>query len=175
MHPQIATRFNRLEQSRHQFLQQINALSSAQQHFKPVPAAWCALEVAEHLLTVELGLSERWLTAGALEPITWRSQLLGWAMVAGLQTPVRLKTPSRAADPKAVPTPADLERRWGVHRARMLAQLEPLTASALAAGATHHPMVKPLTLGQMLAFFEAHTRHHRFQLERIGRAPDFPR
>ena len=174
MHPQIAARFNRLEQGRQAFLQEINALSVAQQRFKPAPGAWCALEVAEHVLRVELGLSERWLTGAALAPVTWRSRLLGWAMVAGLRTPVRLKTPSRAADPQDVPTPEDLERRWRAHRERMRAHLEPLAASALALGATHHPMVKPLTLAQTLGFFKAHLRHHQYQLERIRRAPDFP-
>lgn len=174
MDSKIAARFARLEQRRQSFLERIAALSTAQQRFKPAPEVWCALEVAEHLVTVEVGLSERWLTAAPLEPLTLRSQVLGWAMVAGLQTPVRLKTPSRAADPKGIPTFDDLKERWQTHRERMRAQLEPLPASAILKPATHHPMVKPLTLAQTLAFFEAHIQHHRYQLERLRRNPAFP-
>ena len=179
MQPKIMSRFERLTDRRQVFLERIARLSAAQQRFKPAAEVWCALEVAEHLLIVELGLSERWLAAAPLEvamlkPVTVRSQVLGWALVVGLRTPVRIKTPTQAADPTQIPTLEVVRARWQAHHERVRAQLEPLPVSALSQPASHHPMVKPLTLAQTLAFFEAHIQHHFHQLERLRRDPAFP-
>ena len=73
MHPNIAARFTKLERQRNAFLEQLVALSEAQRQFKVIPETWCALEVAEHIVTVEVGLSKPFLNGAKLEAVTLRS------------------------------------------------------------------------------------------------------
>jgi DinB superfamily len=174
MHPNIAARFMQLESKRDTFLEQLAALSETQRHFKATPETWCALEVAEHLITVEIGISKPFLNGAKLEAVTLRSQAIGWLLIAGLGTRTRVKTPSKSAIPQQIPTLQEVKERWRNHHEKMRAHLEPLPATALSSAAMNHPMVKPMTLAQSLAFFTAHTRHHLYQLERIRRSDGFP-
>ena len=174
MQPNITARFTQLERQRDAFLEQLKALSETQQQFKATPQTWCALEVAEHLVTIEIGLSEPFLNGTKLEAVTLRSQAMGWLLIAGLNTPTRVKTPSKNANPQRIPTLEDVQERWLEQHERMRAHLEPLPATALSGAAMNHPMVQPMTLAQSLAFFTAHTRHHLYQLERIRRSDGFP-
>jgi uncharacterized damage-inducible protein DinB len=174
MHPNISARFMQLEHQRDAFLEQLSALSEAQRHFKATPGSWCALEVAEHLLTVEVGISKPFLNGVKLEAVTLRSQVIGWLLIAGVSTPTRVKTPSKSAIPQRIPTLEEVQERWRNHHEKMRTHLEPLPATALSSAAMNHPMVKPMTLAQSLAFFTAHTRHHLYQLERIQRGDGFP-
>lgn len=175
MQPKIKASFNKLEQSRIVFLEELQNFSVAQLNFKPSPDAWCALEVGEHLVKVEIGLSKPLLTAAKLEPVTLRSQITGWLLIAALQTSFRVKTPSRAANPDEIPTLENLRQRWMAHHKSLQTHLEILSDVELSQAATNHPMVKPFTLSQTLAFFTVHTQHHLRQLERIKRSADFPR
>jgi DinB superfamily len=174
MHPNIAARFTPLERKRDTFLEQVAALSDVQRHFKATPETWCALEIAEHLITVEIGISKPFLNGVKPEAVTLRSQAVGWLLIAGLGTRTRVKTPSKSAIPQQIPTLEDVQARWRKHHQRMRAHLEPLPATALSGAAMNHPMVKPMTLAQSLAFFTAHTQHHLYQLERIRRSNGFP-
>jgi uncharacterized damage-inducible protein DinB len=175
MHPSIEGRFTRLERQTQMFLEQLTALSEAQRKFRATPGIWCALEVTEHLLTVEIGMSKPFLNNTKLEAVTIRSQVIGWLLIAGVSTPTRVKTPSKNANPQQIPALEDVQERWREHHERMRAHLEPLPATALSSAAMNHPLVKPMTLAQSLAFFTAHTRHHLYQLERIRRSDGFPR
>jgi hypothetical protein len=174
MHPNIAARFMQLESKRDTFLEQLAALSEAQRQFKAIPETWCALEVAEHLVTVEIGISKPFLNGAKLEAVTIRTQVIGWLLIAGLGTRTRVKTPSKSAIPQQIPRLEDVQERWQNHHERMRAHLEPLPATALSGAAMNHPMVKPMTLAQSLAFFTAHTQHHLYQLERIRCSAGFP-
>jgi uncharacterized damage-inducible protein DinB len=174
MQPRIEERFSRLEHQRKTFLEQLATLSEAQRRFKPTPETWCALEVAEHLVTVEIGICKAFLNGAKPEAVTLRSQVIGWALIVGLQTPTRVKTPSKSANPQRTPTLEDLQQRWQEHHERMRAHLETLPAKALGEAAMNHPLIKPMTLAQSLGFFTAHARHHLYQLERIRRSDGFP-
>ncbi len=175
MQPNISARFTPLERQRDAFLEQLTAFSEAQRHFKATPGTWCALEVAEHLLTVEIGISKPFLNGAKPEAVTIRSQVIGWLLIAGVNTHTRVKTPSKSAIPQRTPMLEEVQERWQNHHEKMRAHLEPLPATALSSAAMNHPMVKPMTLAQSLAFFTAHTRHHLYQLERIRRSDGFPR
>jgi hypothetical protein len=175
MQPKIKASFSKLEQSRNAFLEQLQHFSVAQLNFKPHPDAWCALEVTEHLVKVEIGLSKLFLNDAKLEPVTLRSQITGWLLIAALQTSFRVKTPSRAANPSEIPTLENLQQRWTAHHQSLQVQLETLSDAALSRAATNHPIVKPFTLAQTLAFFTVHTKHHLHQLERIRHSLEFPR
>jgi DinB superfamily len=174
MHPNIAARFTQLERKRDTFLEQLAALSETQRQFKANPGSWCALEVAEHLVAVEIGISKPFLNGAKLEAVTIRTQAIGWLLVAGLGTRTRVKTPSKSAIPQHTPTLEDVQTRWKNHHQQMRAHLEPLPATALSSAAMNHPLVKPMTLAQSLAFFRAHTQHHLYQLERIRHSDGFP-
>jgi hypothetical protein len=175
MQPKIKASFSKLEQSRQAFLEQLQNFSVAQLNFKPNPDAWCALEVGEHLVKVEIGLSKPLFTATKLEPVTLRSQIIGWMLIAALQTSFRVKTPSRAANPSEIPTLENLRQRWLAQHELLQLHLETLSDVELSRAATNHPMVKPFTLAQSLAFFTVHTQHHLRQLERIKQSVDFPK
>jgi DinB superfamily len=174
MQPNISARFTPLERQRDTFLEQLTAFSEVQRHFKVTPGTWCALEVAEHLITVEIGISKPFLNGAKPEAVTIRSQVIGWLLIAGVNTRTRVKTPSKSAAPQQIPTLEDVQERWREHHEQMRAHLEPLPATALSSAAMNHPLVKPMTLAQSLAFFTAHTRHHLYQLERIRRSDGFP-
>jgi hypothetical protein len=169
MHPKIQTHFDQLEGQRRNFLEQIATFSEAEQRFKPNPESWCALEVIEHIVTVESNLSEHFLSGATLEPVSLPSQIKGWVLVAAVHTPFKVKTPSPNAIPRQIPNFAEVTNRWQEQRHRIKTYLEPLPPHALSRAAINHPLVKPMTLAQALAFFRGHLKHHQFQLERIRR------
>jgi hypothetical protein len=170
----IRKRFDQLERGRASFLAEIGGCSPQQLSFKADAQTWCMTEVGQHLVNVESGLIA-WAQRDPPQTVTLRGKLLYWIVQSGFSAGVRVKTPSRAANPTSVPSLQELRTNWDAARLGMTAFLEPLSDGALSAPKMRHPLVGAMTLDMGLAFFESHIRHHSRQLTRIQRHSQFPK
>lgn len=82
-----------------------------------------------------------------------------------------LPLPSPAVEPRGdVPLPG-LLARWEGIRTEMRLALDPLRGDEPRYS---HPVLGPLTAGQMLELGRAHTAYHARQIEKLRRDPAFP-
>jgi hypothetical protein len=180
MHPVLQKRFTTLEQRKQLFMNVLETSTEQQYTFKPTAEAWNMLEVAQHLIKAERGLLALALKSVDVGEPNMRSRLGYWFVVAAFKTPLKVKVPERvkkAAEPKTgeVLELREIQDTWGTTRGQLRSYLENQPASALPKPVTRHPFVNPMTLGQMLSFFDVHIAHHRHQLNRLQNAEGFPK
>jgi DinB superfamily len=170
----IQERFGQLERAKMHFLAELEHCSPQQLGFKADAQTWCMTEVGQHLVNVESGLIA-WAQRDPPQTVTLRGKLLYWIVQSGFSAGVRVKTPSRAANPTSIPSLQELRTNWDAARLGMTAFLEPLSDGALSTPKMRHPVVGAMTLEMGLGFFESHIRHHQRQLMRIQHQPGFPK
>jgi hypothetical protein len=178
MHPALQKRFTLLEQRKQTFMTILENSTPQQHTFKPNSETWTMLEIAQHLIKTECGLLVPALKGADVGGVTLRSKLNYWGIVALFKTPLKVKVPSKArnaATPKATEQLelSQIQNDWRDSREQLWAYLEQ-SGLSLNKPVTRHPLIDPLTLGQLLGFFEVHISHHQFQLNRLRRAPTFP-
>jgi DinB superfamily len=177
MNPVLQNRFETLENRKQIFMTVLETSTSQQLTFKPTPEAWNMLEVAQHLIKVERGLFAPALKGVDVGQVTLRSRLGYWFIMATFKTPLKVKVPSKAkgAEPKAgeILELKGIQEGWQMTREQLRAYLEPQPVSARSTPVTRHPFVDPMTLGQMLGFFDVHIAHHQHQLNRLQNAEGF--
>jgi DinB superfamily len=178
MHPILQKRFETLEQRKQTFMKVLESSTLQQYTFKPTPKAWNMLEVAQHLLQAERGLFALALKNVDVGQTTVRSKFGYWFILATFKTPLKVKVPdgAKAALPKAgeILELKNVQSAWENIHDQLRAYLEPQSVAALSKPVTRHPFVDPMTLGQMLGFFDVHIAHHQHQLKRIQTAINFP-
>ena len=170
----FAPGLERLARSRSRFLDRLAAMPAGLRDRPPRAGAWSALQVLEHLTIAEE------FTAAALETPRLPDRMgSAWAATARLRLlfivfalPVRLKAPSRKLLPSGGMEELPLRERWRVAVERIEGALKALPASRRRDRPFRHPVCGWLRLDQMLAFHDAHVRHHTAQLTRIERALD---
>jgi DinB superfamily len=180
MNPDLQKHFESLEQRKQTFMTVLETSTPQQQTFKPKPEAWNMLGVAQHLIQVERGLSAPAFKNVDLGPSTLRSKLNYWLIFTLFKTPLKVKVPEkakRAADPAKGETPTldMIQTSWQESRELLRTYLEDQPASALSKPVTRHPYIDPMTLSQMLGFFNVHLTHHQLQLNRLQSAANFPK
>jgi hypothetical protein len=180
MHPVLQKRFETLEQRKQQFMNVLETCTERQYTFKPTPEAWNMLEVGQHIIKAERGLLALALKDVDVGGASLRSRLGYWLVIATFKTPLKVKMPERAkkaAEPKVgeILGSREVQEAWRTTREQLRAYLESQPASALSKPVTRHPFVDPMTLGQMLSFFDVHIAHHQHQLSRLQNAEGFPK
>lgn len=180
MHPVLQTRFAKLETRKQTFMSVLESSTPKQYTFKPTPEAWNMLEVAQHLIKAERGLSALAFKNIDLGPSTLRSRLAYLLILTLFKTPLKVKVPEkakRAAEPaKGEPLTLEIiQTSWQESRELLRTYLENQPTSALSKSVTRHPYIDPMTLGQMLGFFNVHLTHHQLQLNRLQSAAGFPK
>ncbi len=179
MHPALQTCFTHLEKRKQTFMAVLEASTPEQHNFRPSPESWTMLEVAQHLLQAERGLAAPAYKGVELGRVTVRSRLGYWFVLGIFNTPFKVKIPEGArkgAEPKGgdALTLALIQQTWQDSRTQLQSYLENQPGSELPKPVTRHPLVDPMTLQQMLGFFDIHIAHHQHQLKRITQSSNFP-
>lgn len=170
--------YDRLEASRSELFEQLQALSNAQRSYSPRPGAWSILQVLQHLLLSEtqiIHVIRRQLAHPSL-PERARSLSRGMPvlMQMTLRLPLRYKVPVKSVIPESALAWEEMVAAWDTHRADLAALLQEFPEEQYARPVFRHAFFGNLTLLRTLHFFFEHFRHHTRQIARIRRSSDFP-
>lgn len=176
MHAKLQPKYDALERRTAAVLARITALTPAQRSFRPAPGAWSAVLVADHLARTERSV------LGALEkgiPEHRRRRklrhLLAYPVVmAAMKLPVKVKAPLREVVPEEERPLEVVESDWRAARQAIRAYLEGIGDGEIGDALVVHPVAGPAGADKLLAFLDAHLRHHEYQLDRLLRHRDFP-
>jgi hypothetical protein len=151
----------------------LSAAAIERRERRPLPGAWAMIDVLEHCLLVEEGVT----TALAKAPSPEKPRALGtggrypwWLIRVALLTGVRIKAPVDAILPRRAGPLEELLARWDRQRSTLLAWLEAQPAEVVSAPRFRHPLGGWLDVPRTLTFVGDHLGHHLRQLDRIDRA-----
>ena len=166
----------KIHDRRRELMAVADALSAEQLTFRPAPNAWSALDVIEHLVKVEEGIASRIRpreSRGLIETARAKAALVAMYVVFGFRG--RVKVPVQAVLPLGGATLSDLASRWEAAQAALEERLEGFGPGDWSRPMMRHPLLGQLTPAEGLGFIHRHMGHHSRQIERIRRAPRFPR
>lgn len=153
-------------------IDRLDGWSSERIRQQPAEGGWCALEVADHLLTSERGtlgylVKKTSSGYGALETATAEHE------AASAKLNEALASDGRWSAPAVLPPPDD-SLQWEVVRQQWLDiqdQFERFRAAFPETAAEklvfRHPLAGRFTFAQTLDFLRYHIQHHEYQLDRI--------
>lgn len=171
----ILSQFAILEKRKAAFLLDLKTWTPRQLAFRPPRGGWSALEVLDHVVKTERGITEEMeknlpdrRRVPALDAV--RSRLL----IALMNSRLRFKVPIEVSA-RVWPEPvADLDimlLSWADSQHRVRAWIDRLGNDQISYAVFRHPAsgwMRPL---EAIGFMGAHARHHAFQLYRISRQP----
>ena len=170
MDPVLARRLAHLEASRRRALGVVEGVPHAVLNRPPAPRRWSALQVLEHVVSVEsltLGYIRKKMQAGAaLQTASLASRLRLLAVQATLASPLRVRAPGIAGN---VPGESELPQlcaRWDEVRVSLEELAGSFPPELLDRLVFRHPLVGRMTFAHALGTLEAHLDHHIPQVER---------
>lgn len=176
MHTTLQPKYDALERRTAAFLARVAALTPAQRSFRPAPGAWSAVQVADHLARTERSVLQA-LEKGIPEHRRKRTlrHALAYPMVmAAMRLPIKVKAPLPEIVPEEERPLEVVESDWRAARQAIRAHLEGIGDGEVGDALILHPVAGPAGADKLLAFLDAHLRHHEFQLGRLLRHRDFP-
>lgn len=175
MLPDLQKRFDSIERQRAALGGSALALDAAQLNWSPDADTWSVRQIVEHLVLSDETVG-RAKDAGVVESEARMFRILPRAsrrvlVLSAFRRDTALPLPSPAVEPRGdVPLPG-LLARWEGIRTEMRLALDPLRGDEPRYS---HPVLGPLTAGQMLELGRAHTAYHARQIEKLRRDPAFP-
>jgi hypothetical protein len=164
----------RIEQQKSAMLATVSAWPAELQALHPTNGGWSALEVLDHLVRVEVGISAE-VAKGLAQP-----QRLGIRDRVGFVFVERVFLSRRRVKvPQAVKELVlpgrdlglgEIAARWERTRADLARLGREVEASGCRGGVFRHPVSGWMSFERVLRFLSAHMVHHGYQLERIGAA-----
>lgn len=162
---------DRLEQQQRDMLHWASSLSDRQLSFRPSAAEWSVLDVLTHLVKVEQEFATE-LRRGLASPT--RSPRLPERVrcvivLVVMNSPIKVKVPAAVADritPDLSLSLGEAADSWISARGEIIA-LAAASPVPLKGGVLRHPISGWLALDDTLRVLFAHTRHHRYQLDRL--------
>ncbi len=171
----ILSQFAILEKRKAAFLLDLKTWTSPQLAFHPPRGGWSALEVLDHVVKTERGITEEMeknlpdaRRVSALDAV--RSRLL----IALMNSRLRVKVPIEVSARVWPERVADLNimlSSWADSQRRVRTWIDGLGDDQTSFAVFRHPAsgwMRPL---EAIGFMGAHARHHAFQLRRISRQP----
>jgi hypothetical protein len=173
MHPEIASRINKLDASK-RLLEETIAAASCNPHDAPT-GEWSIAQVVEHLLASEggtLGYMKKKSSGGwdALEDAGDEHRASSAAINARLESNERYKAPDVLPEPTNAIVLNELLTKWNSLRAELDAFVSHVQPEHFHKLVFRQPAAGMLTVLNALDFMDAHVRHHIPQIERIGKS-----
>lgn len=171
----ILSQFAILEKRKAAFLLDLKTWTPRHLAFHPPRGGWSALEVLDHVVKTERGITEEMeknlpdaRRVSALDAV--RSRLL----IALMNSRLRVKVPIEVSARVWPERVADLNimlSSWADSQRRVRTWIDGLGDDQTSFAVFRHPAsgwMRPL---EAIGFMGAHARHHAFQLRRISRQP----
>lgn len=167
--------FEIVEQQRLGLQREISSLSNPQLTFKPSADVWSIQQIVEHLVlsdetlgqVPDVGVVRNEAPMFRILPRAVRRALV----LAAFSRDAALPLPSPDVEPTGIVPLKDLWERWAVSRAKMWSALETLGENEMRYS---HPVLGPLTAGQMLKLAQVHTAYHARQIKKLREVMGFP-
>jgi hypothetical protein len=170
--PRLVQQWERMRDRRERMIAHVTGASAERRERRPTPTSWALVDVLEHCLLVEEGVT----TALATDPVPDKPRQLGkggkapwWVVRFVLIANIRIKAPVERILPKRESTLHDLTERWQRQRSTLEAWLEAQPGTVISAPRFRHPLAGWLDVPQALTFVADHLGHHLAQLARIER------
>ena len=173
MHSSLDAQWQRMRDGKARTIERVARFSDAERGRPPVDGGWSALDVVEHLVLVEEGVTG----ALAKEPSPERPRILGaggrvpfWVVRLILLTGIRrIRVPVDLVVPKGGVTWEALTGRWNDQRARLERWVTEAPEKILAAPRFKHPIGGWLDVRGALTFSADHLVNHLRQIGSIER------
>jgi hypothetical protein len=162
--------FAEIEVERFEVLFELSNWSPQLISFRPAIGSWNAVEVLDHIVKSELGMTRR--AAIGLQtkhPLTAESRLGAAALEGALRSQHRFQVPlgAKSTFPDSEATLTQVIERWEEARNEIHLTMGSLSSDNVHYGVFRHPVAGWMTFGDLLRNFSAHLYHHRLQLGRI--------
>jgi uncharacterized damage-inducible protein DinB len=167
----------KLDREKSRVFTHASSLSLPQLLFKPSPESWSVLEVLDHVSRVERAMLAVWkenLPNG--HPVAPPERFRALIVRCVMRSPVKVKVPRGAESvlPAASASLAGIAAGTSQTRNEIQQLLDTLSSRQHSRGFVRHPVSGWMTPSMTLAFLRAHLRHHRYQISKLIRSPDFP-
>jgi uncharacterized damage-inducible protein DinB len=155
----------------------LRRLTREQSEYRNNAAAWTIAEVVDHIARVDGAILHAARKPG-VKRTGWKPKrqvrLILWLI---FRFGIRIKVPGpvQHVQPEPGARLDDSIRHWTEARLGWREFLGTLTPEQLNHMANRHPVAGPFAYREVLTFVERHQDHHSRQIERIRRAPGFPR
>lgn len=170
--------YARVSQLRMEFLAEFDSWTNDQLAFSPTENSWNAVQVANHLATVE-GMSIAKIKQHLDKPkpkVGLKNKLKFWLYMRAMKT--NRKFPAPAIVKKLSERKKDLEavkNDWAKAAVQWKEVLANTDLTILSRGILKHPICGFINADQAIRFLEEHVKHHQTQIERLKKHPEFPK
>ena len=177
MIPKLHIYFDRLENSRKYFLEDISRLTSVQLEFSPGTDSWSLLQIAEHIVLAEEALIVRRAIHKPLEKRNKRRlkhRILNCLVVVVFRADLRVPIPVKDIAPEGLFSLSDIRDRWAQLRIELKTKLDNLTESTALLPFVRHPVLGPINAFATLRFLQRHLDYHSRQGRRLVHHESYP-
>lgn len=166
-----AERLRRIEAKRERLLGELAALSPSVLEAHPLAGKWSLLEIVEHLVLSEEGVTGDFARLADLvpQPRSAKERLMFVMVMAVLRFDIPVKVPSRKMHPVGGRSLAELGATWQRNHGQLRAFVQQMEPHRRRDGIFRHPVAGPLTVDQGLRMLETHLDRHIRQIRRLER------
>jgi len=176
MQPELQQGFDAIERQRTDIQSHALGLSDAQLTWKPDAETWSVGQIVQHLVLSDETVGrarEAWSVGTEATMFRILPRALRRALVLrALRRDSVLPLPSPGVEPDGTMSLAESITRWEASREGMRRILDTLQSDEPR---YFHPVLGPLTAGQMLELAQTHVAYHTRQMEALQRGAAFPR
>lgn len=176
MNPKLELKYLKLEKSRNDLFDELEGLEESMLNCPPAEDKWSINQIIAHLLLVEqlstdhVARKLEQKEALASSTFTFTSTCKRLLMKVVLQSGIKLKAPEKVASVPATASLTELRQQWDEARFKLEDVLTELPYDLLDKCLYKHPYAGPLTISQMLTFFQDHFHHHLAQIQQQRKA-----
>ena len=178
MVPKVAQYFQRIDETTQLLFSDLGDVSPGQASFKPTPDNWSILQVLDHLFMAESG-TLRYMRnknkAESLDSLTIVPTVKTAILALFLLLPLKIKAPAVVSQPENAGELDDIQRQWKDHRQALQQFLSDLPLNRTRKMIFRHPFIGPMNIYHTLTFLNYHLIHHRRQIKRLLKHPQFPK
>lgn len=159
--------FQKIEEERNTFLNELSKFSSEAVNKKPNQNAWSALDVVEHLIKSEhysLKYIEKKMSFNpSFKKSGLKTNFRYFIVKISMWSPFSIKAPVAVSQFSSNSDFEDLKSKWASEREKLKLFLESFPSDLLDKEVYKHPAVGKITVPQMLKFFSLHCNRHKKQ------------
>jgi len=173
MYPPFQKKMDKLNSDLSVLLKKLEQYSDEQLNAKPSEEVWSVLQGLQHLMLVEEQIlkyiKKKMSFNPTLEKTNFSVKLRRFLLVCFLRMPFKFKAPKGVGEENfpRVSSLKEVAEKWGKLRKELAAFLEAQSENLRGKIVYRHPLSGPMTLKDLLDFYDVHFVRHRKQLEKV--------